>query len=213
MNPSDSHHSPPRLRSPLYAAVDAPPASPRRVSSTALLIFHSMPSLLPRKISAAASVLQAAGHWPSPYVHWVGISDQLTRLHLGSLALRPAALPAGNLRPLVARTPPPSATKAHGQLLGRDSNPQEEQLLLRTDVVSSLTSCRLQQPQNRFDIFHQFLISTHPLGPTRLTAGRSAFSLRATSDPGICESLVARQAISARALAIAARFARPDSSI
>jgi len=40
-----------------------------------------MPSLLPRKISAAASVLQAAGHWPSPCVHWVDIfkkTDQAT---------------------------------------------------------------------------------------------------------------------------------------
>ena len=34
-------------------------------------------------------------------------SDQLTRLHLGSLSLRPAALPIGNLRPPVARTPLP----------------------------------------------------------------------------------------------------------
>jgi hypothetical protein len=57
MNPSDSHHGPPRLRFPFYAAVDAPPASPGRVSSTALPLFHNMPSLLPRKISAAASVL------------------------------------------------------------------------------------------------------------------------------------------------------------
>jgi hypothetical protein len=146
MDPSDSHHGPPRLRSPLYAAVDAPPASPERVSSTAPFLFHNMPSLLPRKISAAASVLQAAGHWPSPYVHWVGIFDTLTRLRLGSLALRPAALPIGNSRPPVARTPLPWATKAHGQLLGRDFNPQDEQLLLRTHVVSLLTFFRPQQP-------------------------------------------------------------------
>ena len=68
-----AYDGPPRLRSTLYAAVDAPLASPGWVSSTGLLLFHSMPSLLPRKISAAASVLQTAGHWPSPYVHWVGI--------------------------------------------------------------------------------------------------------------------------------------------
>ena len=34
-------------------------------------------------------------------------SNSLTRLHLGSLALRPAALPIGNLRPPVARAPLP----------------------------------------------------------------------------------------------------------
>jgi hypothetical protein len=73
MNPSDFHHGPPRLRFPLYAAVDAPPASPGRVSSTALFLYRNMPSLLPRKISAAASFLLTAEHGPSPYVHWVGI--------------------------------------------------------------------------------------------------------------------------------------------
>ena len=31
------------------------------------------------------------------------------------------------------------------------------------DVVPSLTSCGLEQPPNRFDIFHQFLISARPL--------------------------------------------------
>jgi len=61
----------------------------------------------PGRSPAAASVLIAAGHRPSPYVHWVGIFELLTRLHLGSLALRPAVLPIGNLRPPVARTPLP----------------------------------------------------------------------------------------------------------
>ena len=47
----------------------------------------------------------------------------LTRLHLGSLALRPAALPSGNLRPLITQTPLPCATGVHGQFPGRDFNP------------------------------------------------------------------------------------------
>ena len=47
----------------------------------------------------------------------------VTRLRLGSLALRPAALPLGNLRPPITRTPLPSAKKAYGQLLSRDFNP------------------------------------------------------------------------------------------
>jgi len=44
----------------------------------------------------------------------------LTRLHIGSLTLRPVALPIGNSRPPVTRTPLPWATRAYGQLPGRD---------------------------------------------------------------------------------------------
>src|SRR3990172_8544803 len=58
------------------------------------------------------------------------------RLRVGSLSLRPAALPFGNSRPLIAQTPLPRATEAYGQFLGRDLNPQDNQLLLRTDVVT-----------------------------------------------------------------------------
>ena len=47
----------------------------------------------------------------------------LTRLHLGSLALRPAVLPSGNLRPMITQTPLPCATGVHGQFPGRDFNP------------------------------------------------------------------------------------------
>ena len=51
---------------------------------------------------------------------------------MGSLALRPATLRFGNSRPRVATTPLPHATKANGQLLGRDFNPLDLLLLLRT---------------------------------------------------------------------------------
>lgn len=54
---------------------------------------------------------------------------------MGSLSLRPAALPTGNLRPLITQTPLPSATGAYGQLPGRDFNPLDKQLLLRTDII------------------------------------------------------------------------------
>lgn len=57
-----------------------------------------------------------------------------TRLHLGSLALRPAPLPSGNLRPLITQTPLPCATGVHGQFPARDFNPLDKQLLLRTAV-------------------------------------------------------------------------------
>ena len=57
----------------LYAPVDAPPASPHRVSSTGLNICRNMPSLLPRKITPADSVFRAGVQRPSPFDHWVGI--------------------------------------------------------------------------------------------------------------------------------------------
>jgi hypothetical protein len=56
----------------------------------------------------------------------------LTRLLIGSLALRPALLLFGNSRPRVTTTPLPHATEAYGQLLGRDLNPLDLLLLLRT---------------------------------------------------------------------------------
>ena len=57
----------------LYAQVDAPHASPHRVSSTGLNIFRSMPSLLPRKITSANSVIRVDAQRPSPSDHRVGI--------------------------------------------------------------------------------------------------------------------------------------------
>ncbi len=63
---------------------------------------------------------------PSPYDQWVGIFNQVTRLRAGSLTLRPIALPFGNSRPSVARTPLPRATGVYGQFPGRDSNPLDQ---------------------------------------------------------------------------------------
>ena len=51
---------------------------------------------------------------------------------MGSLSLRPTSLSFRNLRPSIARTPLLRATKAYGQLLGRDFNPLAKLLLLRT---------------------------------------------------------------------------------
>ena len=101
---------------------------------------------------------------------------RLTRLRTGSLALRPAALPFGNLRPLIAQTPLPCATGMHGQLPGRDFNPIDKQLLLRTDnflflrifrifsvLMSSLTafqaSLKIDQGQlSILEVFPHFLL-------------------------------------------------------
>jgi hypothetical protein len=60
---------------------------------------------------------------------------------MGSLTLRPALLLFGNSRPRVTATPLPHATEAHGQLPGRDFNPLDLLLLLRTvsfDLIFSL---------------------------------------------------------------------------
>ena len=75
---------------------------------------------------------------PSPHVHRVGFSTSLTRLPIGSLALRPALLLFGNLRPRVTTAPLPHATGAYGQLPGRDFNPLDLLLLLRTDATLCL---------------------------------------------------------------------------
>ena len=47
---------------------------------------------------------------------------KLTRLHLGSLALRSAVLPRGNLQPLITQTLLPGAKEVYEQLLLRDFN-------------------------------------------------------------------------------------------
>src|SRR4051812_28786658 len=91
-----------------------------------------MPSLLPRETPRATSVVSARVQRPSPLDHRVGFSISFTRLLIGSLALRPAISRFGNSRPRVTTTPLPLATKAHGQFLGRDFNPLDSLLLLRT---------------------------------------------------------------------------------
>ena len=91
-----------------------------------------MPTLLPRKSMGDTSVISPPIQRPSPSDHRVGSSSSFTRLRVGSLALRPALLLCENLRPRVTTTPLPHATEAYGQLPGRDLNPLDLLLLLRT---------------------------------------------------------------------------------
>ncbi len=91
-----------------------------------------MPTLLPREKTNATSVIQASVQRPSPSDHRVGFSIWLTRLRVGSLALRPAFLLFGNSRQWITPPPLPHATVAYGQLHGRDFNPLDLLLLLRT---------------------------------------------------------------------------------
>jgi hypothetical protein len=110
-----------------------PPRPQDWISSTGQQVFKNMPTLLPRESRSATSVLPATVQRPSPSDHRVGFSNSLTRLLRGSLALRPALLLLGNSRPLVTKTPLPHATGAHGPPPGRDFNPLDLLLLLRTD--------------------------------------------------------------------------------
>ena len=93
-----------------------------------------MPTLLPRWFTGMASINNTPILRPSLYRHEVGNHIKFTRLHLGSLALRPISLSFRNSRPLIAQTPLLRTTKAYGQLLGRDFNPLAKLLLLRTSV-------------------------------------------------------------------------------
>jgi hypothetical protein len=59
---------------------------------------------------------------------------------IGSFSLRPAQLLFENSRPRVATTPLSHATGVNGQLPGRDFNPQDLLLLLRTVCPPIITS-------------------------------------------------------------------------
>ena len=145
MNPSDSRSRPLRFRCLLHRG-RWPPHHPKRVSSTGLCVFPTMPSLLPRESMCATSVIPAHIQRPSPSDHRVGFSPSFTRLLRGSLALRPAILLFGNSRPRITPAPLPHATKAYGQLLGRDFNPLDTLLLLRTvrSCIDTLVPCRVK---------------------------------------------------------------------
>ncbi len=140
MNPSDSRLGPLRFRC-LIRTGRWPPHLPGRVSSTGQSIFENMPTLLPRESMDATSVVSASTQRPSPSDHRVGFSSSFTRLRIGSLAFRPALLLCGNSRPRIAPAPLPHATKAYGQLLGRDFNPLDTLLLLRTVRSCNRATC------------------------------------------------------------------------
>ena len=125
MNPSDSRYGPPRFRSPLYAAVDAPPASPHRASSTGLLIFRNMPSLLPRKINRTASVIKARVHRPSPCVHWVGIFEEFNEATCRFTCVTACCFANWELTIPCCQDAAPLNYRTNGQFPGRDFNPLE----------------------------------------------------------------------------------------
>jgi hypothetical protein len=104
---------------------------PLWISSTGRFNFRYMPTLLPRRFAGMASIIHIPTLRPYLYRHEVGNRIKFTRLHLGSLALRPISLSFRNSQPLITQTQRLRTTKAYGQLLGRDFNPLAKSLLLR----------------------------------------------------------------------------------
>ena len=130
-----------------------------------------MPSLLPREILRDLSVsLLADGGLPLLTIGSAS-PDQVTRLHIGSLSLRPASLPLGNSQPPVTRTLLPGAKKVYGQLLSRDFNPLEKQpitaygqfslctVIVKAFLLSAIASQLF--PPLRYRYFHN-CASLHP---------------------------------------------------
>ena len=134
-----------------------------------------MPPLLPREIQWNASVISSHRLRPSPQSDRVGISISVTRLPVGSLALRPAALPQGNLQPPVTRTLLPGARKVYGQLLSRDFNPIDMQPLRHT------TRTVLLNPPK---IFRQCQPWIGICDPERACFSRSSLAIAMTWKPG-----------------------------
>ncbi len=66
---------------------------------------------------------------------------QVTKLHIGSLALRPAISPLGNLQPLITQTLLPGTTKVYGQPLWRDFNPLDQSPMTAYGQFSLCSTC------------------------------------------------------------------------
>ncbi len=132
-----------------------PPATTSSPYTHRLMIFthhgHGPPAL--HRLSAAACHPCYPGrrHRPLPFSKSMPIGLphltrgsasplKVSRLHVGSLPLRPAASPFGNLRPLITQAPLPRATKVTGQFLGRDFNPLDNRSLLHTVRSFKLTN-------------------------------------------------------------------------
>src|SRR5664279_358026 len=94
-----------------------------------------MPSLLPRKITQTGSVIRICDIGLPLVSRGSASPNRLTRLPVGSLALRPAALPMETYDPLLPERRSLELPGRIGQFPGRDFNPLDIQLLLRTDTA------------------------------------------------------------------------------
>jgi len=93
-----------------------------------------MPPLLPRKIPTNASVFQSAGLRPSPHVHWVGILISIYEATYRFTLVTACRFANWELTTPCCQNAAPLNYRSYGQLTGRDFNPLDEQLLLRTDA-------------------------------------------------------------------------------
>ena len=113
-----------QFRYSLFAAVALTGGAQIRISRPARLIFHYIPSLAtPRDLMIRFRCLESSTTaFPlcplGQHLHF-----KLTRLHIGSLALRSAVLPRGNLQPLITQTLLPWTKEVYEQFLLRDFNP------------------------------------------------------------------------------------------
>ena len=86
-------------------------------------------------MTSAASVIKAHDYG-LPHVSTGSASPYwLTRLQIGSLSLRPAVLPMETYDPLLPERRSLELPGRTGQFPGRDLNPLDIQLLLRTDAL------------------------------------------------------------------------------
>jgi hypothetical protein len=142
MNPSDFHNDPSRFRLLIRNSWQSPR---HRYGSPALgnLTSDTCHPCYPDG-SLVRLPLPAHQHCGLPYTGTRSATAFSLRGYFWvHLSLRPTSLSFRNLRPSIARTPLLRATKAHGQLLGRDFNPLAKLLLLRTPgpfdpIISSI---------------------------------------------------------------------------
>jgi hypothetical protein len=116
----------------LYAPVDV--LLHRRIGSPALDWISSAACrpCYPGRVHRPLPFSSAGARRPSPSDQRVGFSTFINEATYRFACATACSFAVGNLRPLIAQTPPPRAIEAHGQLLGRDLNPQDTQLLPHT---------------------------------------------------------------------------------
>ena len=114
-------------------------------------------------VDAATSVISATSSGLPLQTRGSASPVSVTRLRPGSLALRPAALPLGNLRPPITRTPLPGAKKAYGQLLSRDFNPLDI-----PPITANGLSPIIPSPRSLLTSLRAITVHTHRFGWTLL---------------------------------------------
>jgi hypothetical protein len=111
---------------------------PYRISSTGLLIFHYMPPLLPRGDFMDVTVTNPINSGLPHTSIRSALSTTTFEATYRFTFVAACNFAVGNSRPLITQTPLPRATEMNSQFPGRDLNPLDKQLLLRTDVVDIL---------------------------------------------------------------------------